>query len=399
MGNWPKHHQKSLGQLKYKGVAALPTLHTWNSTHRGACVCSYLETTTHIHQPGDTDLASFIPTHSPARPHLRKGIRLFSAAPVRPAVQPLPWAVGEQPFQQEAERLGGCRRREAPITPASPQQLRAIGSRPGRAGARCPGLARRRQRGRSHPTDWGRAPPGCDCDTAGGAARGPAAPAQRRAAMERQEQAGPAGAAEPGESPDAQFQAVVQRTQVLLLAGETWEADRARAALSSFAHEVLPVARRSASPAPPSAPPAGQLVFFLCRAPSLRGRAERLREVLRGVREQSRGAPAALVGVIVQPRPEEEAEARRRLEELLLEVFQPPASGPGAAPRVEVHTAVFRPGRPEGALEVKKAACEALREEPEDAVWVSRATLFKALGALCVACAGIIGSQYMNTRT
>ncbi|XP_037736492.1 angiopoietin-related protein 6 isoform X3 [Chelonia mydas] len=199
---------------------------------------------------------------------------------------------------------------------------------------------------------------------AGGAARGPAAPAQRRAAMERQEQSGPAGAAEPGESPEAQFQAVVQRTQVLLLAGETWEADRARAALSSFAHEVLPVARRAASPAPPSAPPAGQLVFFLCRAPSLRGRAARLREVLRGVREQSRGAPAALVGVIVQPRPEEEAEARRRLEELLLEVFQPPESGPGAAPRVEVHTAVFRPGRPEGALEVKKAACEALREEP-----------------------------------
>uniref|UniRef100_A0A674J9P6 Uncharacterized protein n=2 Tax=Terrapene triunguis TaxID=2587831 RepID=A0A674J9P6_9SAUR len=180
--------------------------------------------------------------------------------------------------------------------------------------------------------------------------------------MEPQEQSGRADAAEPGASPDGEFQAVVQRTQVLLLAGETWEPERAQAALSSFAHEVLPVARRPPSPAPPSAPPAGQLIFFLCRASSLRGRAERLREVLRGVREQSRGAPAALVGVIVQPRPEEEAEARRRLEELLLEVFQPP--GPGAAPRVEVHTAVFRPGRPEGALEVKKAACEAVREEP-----------------------------------
>uniref|UniRef100_A0A674J7Q2 C2orf72-like C-terminal domain-containing protein n=1 Tax=Terrapene triunguis TaxID=2587831 RepID=A0A674J7Q2_9SAUR len=179
--------------------------------------------------------------------------------------------------------------------------------------------------------------------------------------MEPQEQSGRADAAEPGASPDGEFQAVVQRTQVLLLAGETWEPERAQAALSSFAHEVLPVARRPPSPAPPSAPPAGQLIFFLCRASSLRGRAERLREVLRGVREQSRGAPAALVGVIVQPRPEEEAEARRRLEELLLEVFQPP--GPGAAPRVEVHTAVFRPGRPEGALEVKKAACEAVREE------------------------------------
>uniref|UniRef100_A0A8C3S252 C2orf72-like C-terminal domain-containing protein n=1 Tax=Chelydra serpentina TaxID=8475 RepID=A0A8C3S252_CHESE len=172
--------------------------------------------------------------------------------------------------------------------------------------------------------------------------------------MERQEQPGPAGAAEPGASPDGEFQAVVQRTQVLLLAGETWEPDRAQAALSSFAHEVLPAARRSASLSrPPSAPPAGQLIFFLCRAPSLRGRAERLREVLRGVREQSRGAPAALVGVIVQPRPEEEAEARRRLEELLVEAFQPP--GPGAAPQVEV----FVPGRPRGKLAIMKAACRA----------------------------------------
>ncbi|XP_067394254.1 uncharacterized protein C2orf72-like [Emydura macquarii macquarii] len=228
--------------------------------------------------------------------------------------------------------------------------------------------------------------------------------------MERQEESGPAGAAEAGASPEGEFQAVVQRTQVLLLAGETWEPGRAQAALSSFAHEVLPVAHRATSrggtgpgpdpgsPAAQGAPAAGhghgQLIFFLCRAPSLRGRAERLREVLRGVREQSRGAPAALVGVIVQPRPEEEAEARRRLEQLLGEVFQPP----GAAPPVEVHTAVFRPGRPEGALEVKRAACQALREEPEDAVWISRATLFKVLGALCVACAGIIGSHYMNTR-
>uniref|UniRef100_A0A8C3SWD1 Uncharacterized protein n=1 Tax=Chelydra serpentina TaxID=8475 RepID=A0A8C3SWD1_CHESE len=182
------------------------------------------------------------------------------------------------------------------------------------------------------------------------------------------EQSGLAGAAEPEASPDGEFQAVVQRMQVLLLAGEMWEPDRAQAALSFFTHEVLPVARHSASlsrppvgsPAAPSAPPTGQLNFFLGRAPLLRGWAEWLWEVLQGVREQSRGTPAALVGVIVQPRLE--AEAWRHLEELLVEVFQLP--GPGATLRVEVHTAVFCPGRPEWALEVKKAACEALRKDP-----------------------------------
>ncbi|KAG6939905.1 hypothetical protein G0U57_020787 [Chelydra serpentina] len=171
------------------------------------------------------------------------------------------------------------------------------------------------------------------------------------------EQSGLAGAAEPEASPDGEFQAVVQRMQVLLLAGEMWEPDRAQAALSFFTHKVLPVARH---PAAPSAPPTGQLNFFLGRAPLLRGWAEWLWEVLQGVREQSRGTPAALVGVIVQPRLE--AEAWRHLEELLVEVFQLP--GPGATLRVEVHTAVFCPGRPEWALEVKKAACEALRKDP-----------------------------------
>ncbi|XP_044849919.1 uncharacterized protein LOC123353137 isoform X2 [Mauremys mutica] len=362
---------------------------TYNSAQRFACVSNCLETMTHIHQPGDTNLASPIPTHSPACPHLRRGIRRFSGAPVQPAVQTLPWAGG-----RAARGLPPAGSTNHPGEPAAlsyweptpPDGSGLPRARPPRDG--------RRQRARSQPAGGGRAAPGWDCDMAGAQPVAPRAQPSGGAAMERQELA---GGAEPGASPDGEFQAVVQRTQVLLLAGETWEPDGAQAALSSFAHQVLPVARRSGSlsPAPPSpAPPAGQLIFFLCRAASLRGRAERLREALRGVREQSRGAPAALVAVIVQPQPEEEAEARRRLEELLLEVFQPP--GPGAAPRVEVHTAVFRPGRPEGALEVKKAACEALREEP-DAVWVSRATLFKVLGALCVACAGIIGSQYMNT--
>lgn len=193
-------------------------------------------------------------------------------------------------------------------------------------------------------------------------------------------------------------EAVVQRTQVVLLAGESWEPDNAQAVLSSFAHHVLPPAAAptsgnpsggsprgppdqraleavtsgpnlpqpasaSAAPPPPSQA-SGQLIFFLCRPSSLRERPSRLREVLQGVREQSRGAPAALVGVIVQPREDEQEEARGRLEELLREVFQAEGAGP-----VEVHTAIFKPGRPEGALEVRRVCGGAsrLRSSGEEA--------------------------------
>lgn len=194
-----------------------------------------------------------------------------------------------------------------------------------------------------------------------------------------------------------QPQAVVQRTQVMLLAGETWEPDSAQAVLSSFAHQVLPPATTTttSSPANPPTPPApgtlaldsitssanlpqppseapppppgqasGQLIFFLCRPSSLRERLSRLREVLQGVREQSRGAPAALVGVIVQPREDEEAGARACLEDLLREVFQ----AEGAAP-VEMHTAIFKPGRPKGALDVKRVGggTESRREKVGEA--------------------------------
>ncbi|CAI5795136.1 Hypothetical predicted protein [Podarcis lilfordi] len=126
--------------------------------------------------------------------------------------------------------------------------------------------------------------------------------------------------------------AVVQRTQVVLLAGEPWGAESGQQVLSSFAHHVLPTTGGGPQEAPGAEPtaksqqqqqqqqqlgtqsppctssvaPSGQLTFFLCRAASLRERAARLREVLQGVRDQSRGAPAALVGVIVQPRPEED---------------------------------------------------------------------------------------------
>uniref|UniRef100_A0A8C5SXP0 Uncharacterized protein n=1 Tax=Laticauda laticaudata TaxID=8630 RepID=A0A8C5SXP0_LATLA len=159
---------------------------------------------------------------------------------------------------------------------------------------------------------------------------------------------------------------VVQRTQVVLLAGESWGSDGGQTVLSSFAHHVLPATSAggpvgSAEPCPPVATrplpapsslpstPSGQLIFFLCRPSSLRERPDRLREVLQGVRDQSRNSPAALVGVVVQPRPDEEKPALLQLEKLLREIFQSEGAG-----SMEVHTAVFAPGRPDGALELKR---------------------------------------------
>ncbi|XP_077167464.1 uncharacterized protein LOC143824265 [Paroedura picta] len=220
----------------------------------------------------------------------------------------------------------------------------------------------------------------------------------------------------------AEPEAVVQRTQVVLLAGESWEPDSAQAVLSSFAHHVLPSVacpagpdRRAveASPAsepsprtldsitseaslyqpavataapaaaaatapPPTGQASGQLIFFLCRPSSLRERPARLREVLQGVREQSRCAPAALVGVIVQPRQDEEAEARGRLEELLRDVFQ--AEGPVP---VEVHTAIFKPGRPQGALEIKRVGGGLSGSRMAGSVmWLDKSKLMQILGAM-----------------
>lgn len=169
--------------------------------------------------------------------------------------------------------------------------------------------------------------------------------------------------------------ALVQRTQVVLLAGEPWGLDGGQTVLNSFAHHVVPgqqeeppppeprrreqwlgAASASAScpgsgtPPPPAASgaPSGRLVFFLCRASSLGGREARLRELLAAVREESLGAPAVLVGVLVQPPPDQEPGALRLLAALLREAFPSPEAG------VELHTAVFAPGRPSGALQLRR---------------------------------------------
>ncbi|XP_053131284.1 uncharacterized protein LOC128336124 [Hemicordylus capensis] len=223
-----------------------------------------------------------------------------------------------------------------------------------------------------------------------------------------------AAAASAGAPCEGEAGSVVQRTQVLLLAGEP---DGDPSVLSSFAQHVLPAAggepaRRTAAAAdtpgepssahqpPPSsqlqlpspAAPSGQLIFFLCRASSLQERAERLREVLRGVREQSRGAPAALVGVIVQPRPEEEREARGRLEDLLSEVF--PAAAPEGVP-VEIHTAVFSPGRPAGALQLYRVQKKRLSlQKTVSSHWLDKSMMLQILGAMLSVGTVVFGGYY-----
>ncbi|XP_030431493.1 uncharacterized protein C2orf72 homolog [Gopherus evgoodei] len=102
------------------------------------------------------------------------------------------------------------------------------------------------------------------------------------------------------------------------------------------------------------------LIFLLCRAGSLQPRRARarLREIARDLRSRlPRGPPPALVGVIVQPGPGEEAAAAALLETLLCEVFQ----GQRAGRQDTVQAAAYSPGRPDGTLEVRRAACRALR--------------------------------------
>ncbi|XP_044849927.1 uncharacterized protein C2orf72-like isoform X1 [Mauremys mutica] len=241
-------------------------------------------------------------------------------------------------------------------------------------------------------------------------------------------------AAATGEQILKDFQVLIEKVggkPEVLLVGESQEAKDTRALMAAFVQELFPDACKSGiSPAmavtqtQPGAKPGAsnsrpQLIFFLCRASSLRGKQAEIQKILKEVKKFSRRAPAALVGVIVQPKKEEETEARKLMESVLQGAFprQPRKRDKRGRKQgqaleleeVEVEVEVFIPGRPRGKLAIMKAACrasEALQQrtsagvkQDEDAVWVSRATLFKVLGALCVACAGVIGSQYINIRT
>lgn len=118
---------------------------------------------------------------------------------------------------------------------------------------------------------------------------------------------------------------------------------------SPAAEDAAPGCQDAPQPREPPEPGA-RLLLVLCRASVLRSQLPRLQLLLQQVHARHRGPPAALVGIVVLPRREEEAEARRRMETLLGSAFAP------HSPTVEVHTAVFSPSRPEGTLDIQRAA-------------------------------------------
>uniref|UniRef100_A0A8C8RRH0 C2orf72-like C-terminal domain-containing protein n=1 Tax=Pelusios castaneus TaxID=367368 RepID=A0A8C8RRH0_9SAUR len=146
----------------------------------------------------------------------------------------------------------------------------------------------------------------------------------------------------------------------VLLVGESLEGKDTRALMAAFVQELFPdackpeigpvmaVPQTQPGATPGSSSSQSQLIFFLCRASSLRGKQAEIQQILREVKRFCRRAPAALVGVIMEPRKDEEAEARKLMESLLQAVFP-------RQPQVEV----FIPGQPRGKLAIMKAACRA----------------------------------------
>uniref|UniRef100_A0A8C3IU76 Uncharacterized protein n=1 Tax=Chrysemys picta bellii TaxID=8478 RepID=A0A8C3IU76_CHRPI len=112
-----------------------------------------------------------------------------------------------------------------------------------------------------------------------------------------------------------------------------------------------------------------QLIFFLCSASSLTHWVglDRLLEMLQQLKRCIDYIPVALVGVIVQADPEldleQEVKALRWLKCLLDGVFYGDLlpGHDGTEQEVQVQVAVYQSGWPQRALEVKRAACQAIR--------------------------------------
>ncbi|CAM2103883.1 unnamed protein product [Caretta caretta] len=230
-------------------------------------------------------------------------------------------------------------------------------------------------------------------------------------------------AAATGEQILKDFQVLIEKVggkPEVLLVGESQEGKDTRALMAAFVQELFPdackpgvspamAAAQTQSEAKPGASNSqSQLIFFLCRAASLRGKQAEIQKILKEVKKFSRRAPAALVGVIVQPKKEEETEARKLMESVLQGAFprQPHKRDKRGRKRgqaleleeVQVEVEVFVPGRPRGKLAIMKAACrasEALqqrtsadvkRDEDESLVILSHQeiTLQHVLSALCI---------------
>nr|XP_033814148.1 uncharacterized protein C2orf72 homolog [Geotrypetes seraphini] len=137
----------------------------------------------------------------------------------------------------------------------------------------------------------------------------------------------------------------------VLLVGELWERGPSRELLRAFVRELFGEGGEEGGTGDGFG-----LLFLLCRPESLRreGRPA-LRALLQDVRRRLRGGcgAAALVGALVlSGATGEEGQLLPALLELLRGVF---------GPEQRIQAAVYRPGEPRTVLELKSAACRALR--------------------------------------
>ncbi|XP_019401964.1 PREDICTED: uncharacterized protein C2orf72 homolog [Crocodylus porosus] len=201
-----------------------------------------------------------------------------------------------------------------------------------------------------------------------------------------QESKHPLAAHEPGEKILKDFQVLVEKVggkPDVLLIGEALTGDDTRALMKAFVQELFPDALKPSNSLDkamtqmlPGAEPGfsksqSQLIFFLCRASCLQNKQAEIQEVLKEVKKYTCKAPAALVGIVMQPKKNEEAQARKLMETLLWGVFprQPcnrrrQGSKQGQEKEIEleevqVEVEIFIPGQPRGKLAIMKAACRA----------------------------------------
>ncbi|XP_059573235.1 uncharacterized protein C2orf72 homolog [Alligator mississippiensis] len=201
-----------------------------------------------------------------------------------------------------------------------------------------------------------------------------------------QESKHPLAVLEPGEKILKDFQVLVEKVggkPDVLLIGEALTGDDTRALMKAFVQELFPdslkpsksldmtVTQTLPGIEPGSSKSQSQLVFFLCRASCLQNKQSEIQEVLKEVKKYTCKAPAALVGIVMQPKKNEEAQARKLMETLLRGVFprQPrnrrrQSSKQGQEKEIEleevqVEVEIFVPGQPRGKLAIMKAACRA----------------------------------------
>ncbi|KAF7237024.1 hypothetical protein EYD10_16250 [Varanus komodoensis] len=229
----------------------------------------------------------------------------------------------------------------------------------------------------------------------------------------------------PGEKIVQDFQMLVQKVggrPEVLLVGETLEGKDIHGMMASFVKDLFsatchPVQPGEALKAPCSAACSVggrpcQLIFFLCRASSVKGKQRELCQVLKEVKQLVQKAPCALVGIIMEPTKGEAEAARAQLLRLLRNVFPkaPKQSelaagsghqgkeGPVELEEVQVEAEVYIPGHPRGNLAIMKAACRASGALTSRGPSRALALLKGLAGMACVAGLASVAGWYMYER-